>query len=779
MDKITMLAKGNIRKTKGQMIILAILFLIASTLLIVGLSVLFGFSAHFDELAEELNASEAQFIVAKHLFTPEVEALFHEHSTEFDVHVGLQFGDFQTELTWNDDVANRGVVFYDLTHSRNLSQWKLVGDSLPLTPDSIYVPYILHFQASYNLGDDITITIDGYPLHFTVAGFVENIWMDNMGGLGSRVFIPSDRFNQIYDIFPDRYGAFIYANGISNIQDFAVLLLAETGIGDMAFNPDYFVGAVSLAEIANGRTGTANMVSVLMIVFTIIIAIVSILVIRFRIKNSIEEDMQNIGSLISVGYTSRQIIGSVVAQYGSVIFASVVIGILPSVLLLPAIGRVFGELSGMYWQPGFMPVPVVITVVLLTLFVLVFTRLSAGGIKKITTILALRGGVKTHSFKRNPLPLEKSFLPLNASLAFKSVLQGLRQSAMMFFILLAVSFTAIIALVIFYNAAVNIEAFEQLPGIERANAVIAFTPDQDNRMLQEEINAHGDVRDSQFSDVALLTVSGEFAQLMAMEDYSRRVTNNIFRGVWPRYANEVVLTALLAEQLDASIGDLVYMGDDELPFLVTGFADGMELGMFGAYITTGGMRAISPDFSYAGLNVYLNPGVDAAIFAQEMESRFADYVFITFDLDEAFALGVASFADVFSLVGIAILVVSAFIIMLVLYFVISSTIVRKHRDLGIQKAIGYTTANLMNQISLAFSFPIILGAVAGVVLGVLAVNPIMGMGLRPMGVMSANFIINMPWAVIGGGVIIVLAYVVSILVTWRIRKISAYKLITE
>jgi len=777
MDKITMLAKGNIRKTKGQMIIFAILFLIASTLLIVGLSVLFGFSTHFDALAEELNASEAHFNMTQRLFTPEMEALFREHATEFDVHVGMTFGDFETELTWNDDVASRGVIFYDLTHSRNLSQWKLVGDSLPLTLDSVYVPYMLHFQASYNLGDYITITIDGYPLNFTVAGFVENIWMDNMG-LSSRLFIPSDRFDELYDTFPNRRGAFIYANGISNVQDFTVLLVAAIDV-EMGFNPNYWATMIPLAQVASGRTGTANMVSVLMIVFTIIIAVVSILVIRFRIKNSIEEDMQNIGSLMSVGYTSRQIIGSLVAQYGSVIFASVVVGILPSVLLLPAIGRVFGELSGMYWQPGFMPVPVVITVVVLTLFVLIFTRLSAGGVKKITTILALRGGVKTHSFKRNPLPLEKSFLPLNASLAFKSVLQGLRQSAMMFFILLAVSFTAIVALVIFYNAAVNIEAFEQLPGIERANAVIAFTPDQDNRPLQQEVNAHGDVRDSQFTNQQATTVSGEFSGLIAMEDYNRRVTQNIFRGMWPRYTNEVAITALLAEQLDVQIGDLVYMGDDELPFLVTGLADGMEIGMFGAYITMDGMRAISPGSSDTLLFVYLNPGVDAAIFVQEMESHFADYIFVVMDFDEAFALGVASFADVFSLVGIAILVISALIVMLVLYFVISSTIVRKHRDLGIQKAIGFTTGNLMNQISLAFSFPIILGAVAGVVLGALAVNPIMGMGLRPMGVMSANFIINMPWAVIGGGVIVALAYVVSILVTWRIRKISAYKLITE
>ena len=778
MNKIFMLAKGNIRKAKGQMIILAMLFLIAATLLIVGLSVLFGFGTHFDEIVEELNASEVHVNMAQTLFTPEVEALFREESSEFEVHRGMTFMDAEVELTWNDDVTSRGIIFYNLADSRTLSQWKLVGDTLPITHNSIFAPYMLHFTASYNLGDEITITIDGYTMHFTVAGFVENVWMSNMG-LSSRFFIPAARFNEIYEAFPNRRGAFVYANGISNIQNFATLLVAETGIGDMAFNPNYWVTAIPLAQVASDRTGTANMTAALMIAFTIIIGVVSILVIRFRIKNSIEEDMPNIGSLMSIGYTSRQIIGSVVVQYGAIVFAAVVIGILPSLLLLPAVGQVFGALSGMYWQPGFMPVPVIITVVLLTIAVLLFTRLSAGGIKKITTVLALRGGVKTHSFKRNPLPLEKSFLPLNVSLAFKSVLQGLRQSMMMFVILLAVSFTAIIAIVLFYNAAIDISAFEQIPGIERANAIIAFTSDQDNLPMRDEINAHEDVRDTQFFNQASTTVSGEFSGLTAMDDYNRRVTNNVFRGIWPRYANEIVLTALFAEQLDVTVGDLVYVGDNNLPFLVTGLASGMEMGLFGSYITMEGMRTISPDFPDMLLYVYLNSGVDAAAFIQEMEIRFTDYILVAMDFDEAFANGVASFADVFSLVGVAILIVSAFIVVLVLYFVIAATIVRKHRDLGIQKAIGYTTGNLMNQISLAFSFPILLGVAAGAVLGALAVNPIMAMGMRPMGVMQANLIINMPWAIATGTIIVVLAYAISILVTWRIRKISAYKLVTE
>jgi len=173
MNKIFMLAKGNIRKAKGQMIILAILFLIASALLIMGLSVILGFNTHFDELVEELNASDAHFNMAQHMFTPEIEEIFRQHSTDFETQSGLDL--LGSELTWNDDVFNIGVIFYNISDSRRLSQWKLVGENLPLAHDSVYVPYMLHFSAGYNLGDVITVVTEGQTLTFTVAGFVENI----------------------------------------------------------------------------------------------------------------------------------------------------------------------------------------------------------------------------------------------------------------------------------------------------------------------------------------------------------------------------------------------------------------------------------------------------------------------------------------------------------------------------------------------------------------------------------------------------------------------------
>ena len=119
------------------------------------------------------------------------------------------------------------------------------------------------------------------------------------------------------------------------------------------------------------------------------------------------------------------------------------------------------------------------------------------------------------------------------------------------------------------------------------------------------------------------------------------------------------------------------------------------------------------------------------------------------------------------------------VVILVLYFVISSSIIRRRRELGIQKAIGFTTFQLMNQIAFGFLPPIIMGVVIGNILGVYLINPLMTLGMTPLGVMSADFIINPSLIAALGSGIVLASYITAIFVTYRIRKISAYSLVTE
>jgi len=162
-----------------------------------------------------------------------------------------------------------------------------------------------------------------------------------------------------------------------------------------------------------------------------------------------------------------------------------------------------------------------------------------------------------------------------------------------------------------------------------------------------------------------------------------------------------------------------------------------------------------------------------------MESTYASRLIMAGDLDAAFSEGVSPFASIMSLVGLAVVAVAALVIVLILYFVIGGAIVRRRRELGIQKAIGFTTANLMSQISLGFALPLTLGAVAGCLFGATTVNIFMSIGMSSLGVMKASYIVNPAWVIVTGAGMIVLSYLISILITWRIRKISAFALVTE
>ena len=742
-------------------------------LLNTGLSIITGFGNHFNNIAYELNTSDVYIYMRDTMFTPKVEEAIRQNSTEYQINEGL--GIMVPQLSWDGGDMPGSIFVRNAEEHMYLSRWKTIGEYNPLDYNSILMPFIFHVRHGLQLGDSVYITLSGQPTAFTIAGFMENIFVEPMFTANTFIF-SAQRYESLraHDVVNV---TFVYANGIGNILDFNELMAQVTGIRGAGFDPDIFLGVRTLDQF-RARTQIASMLAVFMVIFTVIIAIVSLLAIRFRIKNSIEEDMPKIGSLQSIGYTSRQIIASFVVQYGGIVLCVAILSVVPAFFLLPVVSHVLAADSGMYWNPGFMPDTALMAVLGLTLVVVLFTRLSCGGIKKIAPVLALRGGLKTHSFKRNPLPLHKTMLSINAALGLKSVLQGVRQSIMMFVVVGAVSLTAVIALVVFYNSAIDVTAFELIPGIERANGQIIFANNVDVYEYQERVNAHPDVRDSMFYSVTNLSIEGESSNIGIMEDYGRRVTQNVFRGIFPRYANEVALSGQTARFFGVGIGDEVVIGDYNHRFLVTGLTSGMY-GAFRAYITTEGMRTINPDFAQSILLVYLNEGIDAALFIEEMESYFGEAVFHVADVDAAFEAGVGGIAGVMSLVGVVIIIVSAFVIVLVLYFVIAGTIVRRRRDLGIQKAIGYTTSNLMRQITLQLTFPIVIGVVAGTVAGIFSVNPLMTMGMAGMGIMQVSFIVNPVWAIVGGITIVVLAYTVSTLVTLRIRKISAYKLVTE
>lgn len=115
----------------------------------------------------------------------------------------------------------------------------------------------------------------------------------------------------------------------------------------------------------------------------------------------------------------------------------------------------------------------------------------------------------------------------------------------------------------------------------------------------------------------------------------------------------------------------------------------------------------------------------------------------------------SSYQSIVAAMGLAMLVITLMVVALVLYFMISSSVIRRKRELGIQKAIGYTTFQLMNQLSLTFMLPVVFGSATGSLLGAFCTNPLMSVAMKGAGVMRASFIVDPLWiACFGVGVVV-------------------------
>lgn len=333
----------------------------------------------------------------------------------------------------------------------------------------------------------------------------------------------------------------------------------------------------------------------------------------------------------------------------------------------------------------------------------------------------------------------------------------------------------------FYNTTIDTKTFYQTPGFELSNAVAVLKPEINNTKFFDNIKNMNDVRKVQFIDEAMVKINNTEVSSYVMDDYSKKETDTVYKGRYPFHSNEIVLAGHLANMLEKTIGDNVTLkiGDTEAQFIITGLSQGTYMGGMNVSIRHDGIIKLNPNFKQQSLQIYLKKDVDAGKFLGNLENLYGDLLITSLDMDKTLQQGMGAYTSIVSKVGIAILVVAIAVIIFVLYFVISSSVIRRKRELGIQKAIGFTTLQLMNQLSLGFLPSIIAGVCIGSVVGITQTNTILSVAMRSQGIMKATYIIAPAWIASFGVAIIFISYFTAMLITYRIRKISAYEMVSE
>jgi len=784
MKNIWMLVLANLRKNKGQAVSVTLIILLATILLSIGLLVLVDVENAAHERAEYLNAPHFMAIESHYVSNNDrlefIEAFPGVVTTETqEVLVGL--GGYNR----NESFSTGPLIIADGMQHQEMNPLTLVGDYLPLVGDAIYLPHFIFLVGGFELGDAIEIDFRGTIFDFTVAGSTE----DALFGIDFshwRVHVATERFLELATEFPDNQYRLLGAQ-LGDASEAEQLLID--------YNYHFFGTTYALTPIAGAmipfpflletvqyyRVNVPSFIAVLLAAFSLIVLLVGIVVIRFRIVSSIEEGMVNMGALKAIGYRDGQIIASYVLQFGLLALIGSLTGMLLSYPTLPLFATIFEPLIGFIWIPSANLSLFVIVVALLMLVVVVFSYLATRRIKKFSPLVALRGGIGSHHFKKNSIALDKVSGPLSLLLGVKQLLQSKKQAFSISLIVTGLVFASIIALSTYYNMNVNQETFVSMIVGDDFPDVIIFLDLTEGEDISQYILEKSEVDRFYGAEWVNMFASEVLIQTTVTEDFMYRPQETVVEGRLPVHDNEIVLGIPAIRALNKEIGDWVTIriGGVEMDYLITGSVHSGDFAGFVGMLNVEGMRRVQPEFLFSQFNLHLVDGVNARDFMDSViethEDAFLSVLFTEEEIDAA----MESLESVFALVTMIILSVTVMVIIVVLYMVIKMTIRRKGRDFGIQKALGFTTWQLMNQTAMSLMPVVILGIVSGSVLGYIGINPLFSVLLAGMGMTNVNFPTPILWVLVVSTVLVLLAYIISMLIAWRIRKISAYALVTE
>jgi len=491
--------------------------------------------------------------------------------------------------------------------------------------------------------------------------------------------------------------------------------------------------------------------------------------------------MVGIGILKATGFRSKQIVRSVALQFGIMAALGSFAGVMFAQLGLVFAGRMFEGTIGLLWRPVFIGFYMVITFAFVVLLITLFSQMSAWRVKKIHPLNALRGDMSNRIFKKNHMTLDKSRGSLGLVLSAKQLLQSKKQAVMIGIIITVLAAASVGGVAAHYNLNINPEAFMLLDGGEIPDITIILDENADFAAFKDIAAAHPEIQSINGRLQTLFTVNGLRTLTAIVQDTSLLQANILLEGRYPMRPNEITLGFMAMQAGGLSIGDYVEVSseNDNKQFIITGITQAGGLGGFGAMMTAEGYDFFAPNFEFWGYLVYLTPGAHAAYFAIEMQALLGDDL-ISARLSREEALSTYAIAgDIFAPVAYAMVGVTAAVVVLVLYMVINANLLRRRRELGIKKALGFTTLQLMNQITLSITPPLLVGIAAGAIIGYFSFNPAYGLITRGMGVAQPGLPIPINWVVAVCVLLMLLAYATSMILSLRIRKISAYDLVTQ
>lgn len=777
------IAKNNMKKKKSDVAVITFLIILATMLLYISLSVLGNSESVVENAAKASNTADyTNFtgdegaVAAKKIFDELDGVKEYEISPVLHIPGGEYYGE---DIS---DKKSNTFIISALGEDRNINKLN-IGNHDPQKENSIVLPYSLSVSDGYQIGDIFHMVIGEETYAYEIMGFVEDpLFATPMNITIYRCYISQDNINKILedsDMAKDLQSSEcrVILNDNIDVYDFVDEFVARRGVSE-----DNFSLGLIYEAMKGGLLMMPGISMGIILIFSVVLIFIAVIIIRFSIKNFIYDNLKNIGILQACGYTSSQLRKAILMEMGLIGVTGYIIGLLLSICGEGIVGNILAMLLGLRYNVAFDVAYGTITFLFVMGVVLLITYISSRTYKKVNVLDALRGGIHTHNFKKNVVPLHKTKLPVGIAIGAKNILGAKFKNMSIFIIIAILSFASCIGFGIYDNFALNKEFMLQLVGAELGTAITSGENIDD---MAKEIESWKEVdKVCYYNMFDVIASNGDKSKTITCDGWKNPdLLENVIlvEGNFPKYDNEVVISTVVRDFLGAGVGDVIYLQGNagKIPYIVSGIDQ--KINNNGQKITLNydGVERLNNGEEVKTLQIYIyaSEGYDYNDIKALMDEKYPGITMVESEKMIEEVLSIVALA--MGMICLVFVVITIVVVFLVVFLLIRTKIVSDKKNNGIFKAIGYTTKNLMVQTTMSNLPVIFTGAVAGAVASIFGASPLAKACMSFCGIEKCDVVI-LPIYLIGTVLgITLVALLVSLAVSARIRKVEPVKMLTE
>lgn len=657
------------------------------------------------------------------------------------------------------------------------------GDIPEIRPGEIYVSPSMISMFGVQIGDEIRFQVarGGQAADFTVKGFYEDPFMGS-SMIGMKGFLISEAdYSGIIQTIRDtgidalaRDGAMLHIfQADTNGEGVTVSQLNQL-INENTELPQYLEFLHSGNAIAGFMLILQNAFSGLLAAFVVVLIFVVLIVLGHGIGSSIEADYVNMGILKTIGFTGGKLRRIQLAQYMLVILTGMVLGILAAVYVSRIVSAATLTTTGIRIPTDLPAAWCFLISGLLFLVLTGFIVFKTGKLKRITPMKAIGGEAFIYGTRvKKGFPIRGNYLKY--SMALRQLTAGARRY----------SGACIVAILLVFFASI-IGRMDTWLGADGKGMMDAFNPaDHDigvqifgehtPQEAEETVLSYTGITDRYLLAMQGVSVNGIDYTANAITDPERF---HIVEGRTSKADDEIVVTEFVASDLGVAVGDTVTvqadLGSEE--YVISGiYTCANDMGDNIGMSREGYLKIGSDDPAIWCHHYFLEDASQKEAIIVALEESYGGDVHV----HENTWPGLYGIISAMQALLVFLYGMVAAFILIVIIMTGSKILSAEQRDIGIYKAVGFTSGQLRGTFALRFMIVAVLASIIGTILAAALTDSLVSIVMRMAGISNFSSGMTAGNTLVPSAVVILLFTGFAYAVSWKVKKVDLTVLITE